>query len=165
MANIEVLKEYAETGESTHVMFKMASVEDRSNVQKSFEQINPEEGTAVIYKWLSNYTGRVVRVQLRVHNINQSIMHYIGLRVYDKRIYILYVHDLPSNQQQITHIWKPTTNYDNLTVKEIKESVTRAQETNYLTAQKQMSNNLSQIDALLESWLSEDKDLELSDRQ
>jgi len=43
MANIEVLKEYAETGESTHVMFKMASVEDRSNVQKSFEQINPDE--------------------------------------------------------------------------------------------------------------------------
>jgi len=95
----------------------MTKIEDRNNLQKPFEQINPEEVTAIIYKWLSNYTGRVVRVQLRLHNANQSIMHYVGLRVYDTRIYVLYVHDLPSNQQQIKHIWKPTTNYDNLTVK------------------------------------------------
>jgi len=51
-------------------------------------------------------------------------------------VYVLYVHDLPSNQQQITHAWKPLTTYENVTADEIKASVDRAQETKHLTAIK-----------------------------
>jgi len=49
----------------------------------------------------------------------------------------MYVHDLPSNQQQITHVWRPLTTYENLTEEEIKASVSREQEINYLTTVKQ----------------------------
>jgi len=66
----------------------------------------------------------------------QAMLHYFGLRVYDRRIYVSYVHDLPSNQQQVTHVWKPATNFNNLTMQEIRDSVTRAQEINYLKAQQ-----------------------------
>jgi len=78
MANIDVLKEYAETGESIHAIFTITRIEDRSTLQKPFEQINPEEVTTIIYEWLSKYRGRVAKIQLRVQNADRSVMHYIG---------------------------------------------------------------------------------------
>jgi len=115
----------------------------------------------MVYKWLSNHKGRMIKPQLRVHNSSCSIMHYIELRVYDRHIYVSYVHDLPSNQSQETHVWKPTTTFLNLTIDEIKESVKRAQEINYLTTRGQTQHDLPTIDALLDMLLHEDKDPEL----
>jgi len=89
-------------------------------------------------------------------------MSYIGLRMYARQIYVLYVHDLPSNQQQITHVWKPSTTFNNLTIGEIKESVKRAQEINDLTARGQTQYELPTIDGLLDILIKEEKDPELS---
>jgi len=115
----------------------------------------------MIYKWLSENARRVSKIQLRVHNFNHSIMHYIGLRMYNRQIYVLYVHDLPSNHQQITHVWKPSTTFNNLTIGEIKESVKRAQEINYLTAHGQTQYELPTIDGLFDILLKEEKEPEL----
>jgi len=56
----------------------------------------------------------------------------VGLRVDRGHVYVLYVHDLPSNQQQVTHVWKPLNTFANLTIEEIHASVERAQEVNQL---------------------------------
>ena len=85
-------------------------------------------------------------------------MHYVGLRAHRRHVYVLYVHDLPSNQQQITHVWRPLTTYENLTSEEIKASVSRAQEINYLAALKQARNDPPMIDTLFESWIPEVKE-------
>jgi len=142
-------------------MLKSTRIEDRSKLQKPFEQVDPEEVLVMICKWLSNHKGRMIKPQLRIQNQSCSIMHYIGLRVYTRHIYVSYVHDLPSGPSQVTHVWKPTTIFTNLTANEIKESVTRAQRINYLAVQKQTNNDLPDLDALLESWLNEDEDSEL----
>ena len=128
MANTGLLKEYADNEESIYGVFKTTRIEDQSKLRRPFEQLDPEELVVMIYKWLSQNTGSVTKTQLRVHNANHSIMHYIGLRMYNRQIYVLYIHDLPSNCQQITHMWKPFTTFNNLTIDEIKESVKRAQE-------------------------------------
>jgi len=88
-------------------------------------------------------------------------MYYVGLRAHRRHIYVIYVHDLPSNQQQVTHVWKPSTTFMNLTVQEIKDSVTRAQEINYLTTLKQAYDDLPVLDTLIEPWLPEVKEPEL----
>jgi len=49
----------------------------------------------------------------------------------------------------------------NLTVQEIKDSVTRAQEINYLTTLKQAYDDLPVLDTLIEPWLPEVKEPEL----
>ena len=67
----------------------------------------------------------------------------------------MYVHDLPSNQQQVTHVWRPLTTYGNLTAEDIKASGSRTQEINYLAAVKQAHSDPAMLDALLESWLPE----------
>jgi len=69
----------------------------------------------------------------------------------------MYVHDLPSNQQQITHVWRPLTTYENLTDEEIKASVSREQEINYLTTVKQECNDPPMTDTLFETWIPEVK--------
>jgi len=58
-------------------------------------------------------------------------MHYIGLKQSTHHSYVDYVHDLPSNENQQTHMWEQHTNYWNLNLKEIQASVERAQEINY----------------------------------
>jgi len=78
------------------------------------------------------------------------MMHYLGLRMYNRQIYVLYVHDLPLNHQQTTHMWKPSTTFNNLTIEETKESVKRAQEINYLTTRGRTQHDLPTIDALLD---------------
>jgi len=93
-----------------------------------------------------------------MHDPSHCIMHYVGLRAHRRHVYVLYVHDLPSNQQQITHVWRPLTTYENLTSEEIKASVSRAQEINYLAALKQARNDPPMIDTLFESWIPEVKE-------
>ena len=161
MANAGLLKEYVDNEENIYLIFKTARIVDQSKLQTPFEQLNPEEVIVMIYKWLSENARRVSKVQLRVHNSNHIIMHYIGLRMYNRQIYVLYVHDLPSNQQQLTHVWKPFTTFNNLTFGEIKESVKRAQEINYLTARGQTQYELPTIDGFLDILLKEEKDPEL----
>jgi len=58
-------------------------------------------------------------------------------------------------------MWKPFTTFNNLTIDEIKESVKRAQEINYLIAREQIQHELPTIDALVDTLLNEDKDPEL----
>jgi len=161
MANAGLLKEYADNEENIYFVFKTAKKENQSKLQNPFEQLDPEEVMVMIYKCLSENARSVSKIQLRVHNSNYSIMHYIGLRMYNRQIYVLYVHDLPSNHQQITRMWKPFTTFNNLTIDEIKESVKRAQEINYLTARGQIQHELPTIDAWLDMLLTEDKDPEL----
>ena len=161
IANAELLKEYADNEENIYFVFKTAKIEDQSKLQKPFEQLDPEEVIVMIYKWLSENTRSVSKIQLRVHNFNHGIMHYIGLGMYNRQIYVLYVHDLPSNHQQITHMWKPFTTFNNLTINEKKESEKRAQEINYLIASEQMQRELPTIDAVVDMLLNEDKDPEL----
>jgi len=111
MANAGLLKEYVDNEENIYFVFKTSVIEDQSKLQKPFEQLNPEEVIVMIYKWLSENTRSVTKIQLRVHNANHSVMHYIGLRMYNRQICFVrwYVHDLPSKHQQITHMWKPST--------------------------------------------------------
>jgi len=88
-------------------------------------------------------------------------MNYIELRMYNRQNYVLYVHDLISNHQQITHVWKPSTNFNNRTINEIKESVKKAQGINFLTARGQPQYELPTIDGLFDILLKEEKDPEL----
>jgi len=55
-------------------------------------------------------------------------------------------------------VLRPLTKYENLTAVEIKASVSRAQEINYLAAVKQAHSDSPTLDALLESWLPEVKE-------
>jgi len=82
MANAGLLKEYVDNEENIYLIFKTARIVDQSKLQPPFEQLNPEEVIVMIYKWLSENARRVSKVQLRVHNSNHIIMHYIGLRMY-----------------------------------------------------------------------------------
>jgi len=88
-----------------------------------------------------------------MHDYSQGIMHYVGLRAHRRHIYVLYVHDLPSHPQQITHVWRPYTTFANLTAEEIKNSVTRAQEMNQLATARQAYNDMPVLDKLIEHWL------------
>jgi len=81
--------------------------------------------------------------------------------MYNRQIYVFYVHDLPLNQQQVTHMWKPFTTFNNLTIDEIKESVKRSQEINCLIAHEQIQREIPTVDALVDMLLNEDKDPEL----
>ena len=67
----------------------------------------------------------------------------------------MYAHDLSSSRQQVTHVWKPTTTFTNLTLEELKNSVTRAQEVNQLVTLRQAYDNLPQLGDLAEPWLPE----------
>jgi len=100
-------------------------------------------------------------VQLRMHDPGHGIMHLVGLRVHRGDIYVLYVHDLPSNRQQVTHVWKPSTTFANLTIEEIRASVDRTQEVNQLLTLRQAYNEVPTLDASTEQWLPEVKDTEI----
>jgi len=71
------------------------------------------------------------------------------------------VHDLPSNQQQLTHVWKPSATFANLTIEEIHASVERAQEVNHLLTLRQAYNAVPMLDTLVEQWLPGVKDTEI----
>jgi len=155
MASIQMLREYAKTGGSIYAMLKATRIEDKSKPQKPFEQVDPKEVILMIYKWSCERPGRLTTVQLRMHDHSHDIMHYVGLRAHRKHIYVMYVHDLPSNQHQITHVWKPSTIFTNLTIEEIHDSVTRAQEVNQLAVSRQTHGNMPLLNALLKSEIPE----------
>jgi len=50
MANIRMLKEYAETEASIYAAFKATRIEDGSQLQKPFEQLSPNEVTSMLFK-------------------------------------------------------------------------------------------------------------------
>ena len=66
MANIRMLKEYAETEASIYAAFKATRIEDRNQLQKPFDQLSPNEVTPTLLKWLCEREGRRVTVQLRM---------------------------------------------------------------------------------------------------
>jgi len=41
---------------------------------------------------------------LRMHDHSHGIMQCVELRAHRKHTYVMYAHDLPSNQHQITHV-------------------------------------------------------------
>lgn len=151
MADITVLKDYARTGKSIYTVFKATETEDASIMQEPFVQITLEEVTSLICKWMSERKGKVVMLQLRMHTTSCDIMHYVGIRAYEKHVYIMYVHDLLSNPQQITHQWESTTTYMNLMEDEIRKSVMKAQELNYLKIARRVQDERLAINAIIES--------------
>ena len=126
-----------------------------------FEEVENEEVLRMIYKWFANQSGKVKTVQLRIHNESEKIMHYVGFQVHVRHVYVRYVHDLPSNPQRLTHVWRPYTAFINLTIEEIRNSTGRAWEINYLATAKQMEEELAP-DKLIEKWLPEVNDPEVS---
>jgi len=88
--------------------------------------------------------------QLRGHDPGHGIMHYVRLRAHRRHIYVMYVHDLPSNQHQRTHAWRPCTNYGNLPVEEVKASVNRAEEINNLATLRE-AYHPPMLEALIEA--------------
>jgi len=158
MDNIRMLKEHAKTGASLYALLKARRIEDRSILQKPFGQVDPRDVIRMIYKWLWERKGRMTIVQLRMHDPGHGIMHYVGLRVHRGHVYVLYVHDLPSNQQQVTHVWKLSTIFANLTIEEIHASVETAQEVNQLLTLRRAYNEVPTLGASTEQWLPEVKD-------
>jgi len=79
-------------------MLKATKIEDRRNLQRPFELIDPKEVISINYKWLSERKARLATIQLRMHDPSHCIMLYVGLRAHRRHIYVLYVPDLPSNQ-------------------------------------------------------------------
>ena len=75
------------------------------------------------------------------------------MKVHQRHVYLLYVYDLPSHQQQITHVWKATTTYLSLTITELWDSVTRAQEINQFTTPQQTRKHLPVLDDVIEQWI------------
>jgi len=160
MTSVQMLRAYPDTGATIYTILKTARIEDRSKLQKPFEQLDPQEVILMIYEWLYEQERGTIRVQLRMHDHNHGIMHHVGIRTHNRHISVQYVHDLPSNQQQITHVWKPATTSMNLTVEEIHASVARAQEINQLTATQQAYSNVPRLDTLLETWMPEINEIE-----
>jgi len=101
---------------------------------------------------ISERKGKVMTLSLRRHNSSYYILHYVGIKAHERHVCIIYVHDLPSNPQLITHSWEPTTTYMNLTEDEIRNSVIRAQELNCLTTARQVRDEMFTINAISESW-------------
>ena len=137
MDNIQMLIEGAKSGASIYAQLKAKEIEDRSLLQKPLEQVDPQDVIRTIFKWLSERNGRLTTVQLRIKDSKHKIMYHVGLRAHKGHVYVMYVHDLPSNQLQITHVWKPSTTLANLTTEEIQASAARAQDVNRLLTAKQ----------------------------
>jgi len=125
-------------------IFTRCSMKDSRNWQKPFEEVENEEVLKMIYKWLAIQSEKVKTVQLRIHNDSQNIMHYVGFQAHNKHVYERYVHDLPSNPQRLTHVWRPHTSFTNLTVEEIRDSTRRAREINNLAVAKQQKKHSHQ---------------------
>jgi len=79
-------------------------------------------------------------------------MYHTGLRAHKGHVYVLYVHDMPSNQMQITHVWKPLTTFANLTTEEIQASTANAQEVNRLLTVQQTHNDELATNAQTKQW-------------
>ena len=155
LADITVLKEYARTGKSICSLFKATRIEDASIMLKPFMQLNPETVMLLVHKWLAERRGKVVMLPLRRHNASHNIMHYVGIKAHERHVYVMYVHDLPSNSQQVTHSWESTATYMNLTEDEIRKSVIRAQDINYFIIARQAHGETLAIDAISELWIPE----------
>jgi len=91
----------------------------------------------------------ICEVYIHVY-IFAEIMYEAPLAPPDPPMYVQYVHDLPSNQQQLTHVWKPSTTFTNLTIKEFHASVERAQEINQLLTTRQARDEAPMLNALAE---------------
>jgi len=127
------------------------------NWHNSFEEVENEEVLRMVYKWLATQTGKVKTVQLRIHNDSQNIMHYVGFQAHAKHVYVRYVHDLLSNPQRLTHVWRPYTSFMNFTIEDIRNSIRRAREINNLVIAKQTEEAFAP-DKLIEQWLPEMND-------
>jgi len=77
-------------------------------------------------------------------------MYHLGLQAHNGHVYVMYVHDMPSNQMQITHVWKPSKTLANLTAEEIQDSAARAQEVNRLLTAKQTCDDKPATDVTTE---------------
>jgi len=86
MANIRLLKQYAESGISVYSMLKATKIEDERNLQRPFKLIDPKEVISIIYKWSSERKGRLATIQLRMHDPSHCIMHCVGLRAHRRHI-------------------------------------------------------------------------------
>ena len=142
-------------------MLDAIQLKDSRNWHNAFEEVENEEVLYMVYKWLATPSGKVKTVQLRIHNDSQNIMHYVGFQAHTKHIYVRYVHDLPSNPQRLTHVWRPYTSFTNLTVEEIRDSIRRAREINNLATAKQTEETFAS-DKLSEQWLPETNEPEAS---
>jgi len=120
MDHIQMLIEGAKIGASIYAQLKATEIEDRSLLEKPFEQVEPQDVIRMIFKWLSERSGRLTTVQLRIKDSKHSIMHHVGFRAHKGHVYVMYVHDTPSNQLQTTHVWKTSTTLENLTLKKSK---------------------------------------------
>ena len=152
---IPMLIQGVKTGASIYAQLKATEIEDRSLLQKPFEQVDSQEDIRMILKWLSERSGRLTTVQLRIKDSEHSAMYHVGFRAHKGHVYVMYVHDLPSNQLQITHVWKPSTTFANLTTEEIQASVARAQEVNRLLAAKQTYDDKLAEELTTEQWAPE----------
>ena len=161
MASMLMLQDYADTGANIYKVFDAIQLKDSRNWHKPFEEVENEEVLRMVYKWLATHSGKVKTVQLRIHNDSQNIMHYVGFQAHAKHVYVRYVHDLPSNPQQLTHLWRPYTSFPNLTIEEIRNSIRRAGEINNLAIAKQTEEAFAP-DKLVEQWLPEMNDPEAS---
>jgi len=122
MDHIQMLIEGAKIGASIYAQLKATEIEDRSLLQKPFEQVEPQDVIRMIFKWLSARSGRLTTVQLRIKDSKHSTMYHVGFRAHKGHVYVMYVHDMPSNQLQITHVWKPSTTLEKLTTEEMQAS-------------------------------------------
>ena len=88
-------------------------------------------------------------------------MHYVGFQARAKHVYVRQVHDLPSNPQRPTHVWRPYTSFINLTIEKTRNSIRQAREINNLAITKQTEETFAP-DKLIEHWLPEMNDTEAS---
>jgi len=161
MASILMLQNYADTGANIYKVFDVIQLKDSRNWHNPFEEVENEEVLRMVYKWLATQSGKVKTVQLRIHNDSQNIMHYVGCQVHATHVYVRYAHDLPSNPQWLTHVWRPYTSFVNLTIEEIRNSIRRAREINNRAIAKQ-TEEIFANDKLIEQWLPETNDPEAS---
>jgi len=76
-------------------------------IRKALAAMTNDAAIRLVMRWLAERKGKSIIMQLRMHNEDQSIMHYIGVRTYTQRVYFLYVQDLPSHSAQLLYVWKP----------------------------------------------------------
>jgi len=76
MDNMQMLMEGAKSGASIYAQLKATEIEDRSLLQKPFEQVDSQDVTRMIFKWLSERSGKMTTVPLRIkdhYNVSYGI--------------------------------------------------------------------------------------------
>jgi len=109
MASTLMLQDYADTWANIYKVLDAIQLKDSRNWHNAFEEVENEEVLRMVYKLLATQSVKVKTVQLRIHNDSQNIMHYVRFQVHARHVYVRYVHDLPSNPQRLTHVWRPYT--------------------------------------------------------